>query len=253
MRASLLLSVSVLVTLAPGCKGKPPTDQVPDPKKVEKPGSGSATPPVENAWTPAQQKDIVLPDRTGSAPLKTTAPITAAKLATLSELTFPEWDHETQPPGPQIRVRFTTKSRPFIMATVVVSACDGTKNCPPMDLAQWKLPENAALLHYAFNKDMQALKGAVTDVGSLDFFGQKMIFEYHLGEATRQDENQNTGATYGHAYTLFWNDGVNQIHVTAEYRDLAPVSQEALGQIVPRANFEQIARAFMDYYTHAWL
>jgi hypothetical protein len=149
-------------------------------------------------------------------------------------------------------VRFTTKSRPFVMVTVVASPCDGTTSCPPMELDTWKAPENAAMLNFARNKDMQALKGAVLEAGTVDFNGQKMIFEYHLGETTKADENQNTSATYGHAYTMFWNDGVNQIHVTAEYRDMAPVSQEVLGKVVPRAQFEQIARAFMDYYTHAW-
>ncbi len=247
MRAPLFLVALAIL----GCKGKPPPEQKPDPKKVETPGSDKV-PPVDNAWTPAQQKDIVLPEGSASAPIKTTVPLSPEKMKTLAALKFNEWESEPQLQGPkQMKVRYTTKSRPFIMVTVVAAPCDPV-TCPALDLDTWKRPEHEAIFHYALNKSMQAVKGAVLESGMADFYGQKMVYEYHLGLTTKLDENSNTSATFGHAYTLFWNDGVNQLHVTAEYRDLSPVSQEALAELVPRKTFELITRAYMDYFSHAW-
>jgi hypothetical protein len=55
-----------------------------------------------------------------------------------------------------------------------------------------------------------------------------------------------------HAYTLYWNDGQNQIRVVAEYKDDPLLNKEAMAKEVPRADLENVAKAFMDVYTQAW-
>jgi hypothetical protein len=57
---------------------------------------------------------------------------------------------------------------------------------------------------------------------------------------------------FSHAYTLYYNDGQNQIRVVAEYKDDATDSKEAMAKLVPKDDLEAVAKAFADVYTQAW-
>jgi hypothetical protein len=58
--------------------------------------------------------------------------------------------------------------------------------------------------------------------------------------------------SWSHAYTLYYNDGQNQIRVVAEYKDDPLITKEAMAEQVPRTDLENVAQAFMDVYTQAW-
>jgi hypothetical protein len=146
-----------------------------------------------------------------------------------------------------------TKSRPFIEMTVTIVPCSVVA-CLPMELDKWKA-DMAEPLMTLFNTCCANLKnqpGTVIDTGSIDFFGKPMMFAYHLGQTSRADENDNPKTTYGHAYALFYNDGIMSIRVVTEYSDLPMKDVATMASVVPRDTYEKITRAFMDKYTHEW-
>jgi len=53
------------------------------------------------------------------------------------------------------------------------------------------------------------------------------------------------------ALALYYNDGVNQIRVVAEYKD-DPMSLEGLQKIAPKDDLAMLALSFLDVYTHEW-
>ncbi|MBA3540146.1 MAG: hypothetical protein H0T79_11005, partial [Deltaproteobacteria bacterium] len=146
-----------------------------------------------------------------------------------------------------MEVRYTTKIRPFIAATVSIAPCF---DCIPMDLEKWKAKEPA--LKALWPKELWTQPGSIFEPGVYDFAGQPMISIYQLGQVSKLDENENPDATYGHAYILHYNDGINSIRVVAEYRDMPMRGVEALGRVIPRESFEKLAQSFMDAFTHAW-
>ena len=60
------------------------------------------------------------------------------------------------------------------------------------------------------------------------------------------------GFSYTDAYFLYYNDGVNTIRVVAEYKDDPRETKEKMAEAVPKSDLENVARAFMDAYVHAW-
>ncbi|MCX5743853.1 MAG: hypothetical protein NT062_15285 [Proteobacteria bacterium] len=243
----LFLSCAIVV----GCKGKPTTED-PPPAKVTKVGSsgssgGSAGSGSAGSGS-AANADMVLPPATGQPPVKTTAKLDEAKLKKLGDLTFESWSSVVRAQTASgVDVRHTTKARPFVQVTVSIAPCF---DCLPMELDKWKAKED--VLKQIFPKNLVGQPGVVFESGAVDFHGQPMIWTYQLGLTTKQDENDNTKATYSYAYALYFNDGLNAIRVVSEYKDLPPASVAAMQQLVPREHLELSAKAFMDNFTHAW-
>jgi hypothetical protein len=61
----------------------------------------------------------------------------------------------------------------------------------------------------------------------------------------------NPIGAFSDAYALYYNDGVNQIRVVAEYKD-DPTTREDMLAIAPKEDLERLAKAFLAAYTHAW-
>ena len=65
------------------------------------------------------------------------------------------------------------------------------------------------------------------------------------------DDTGQPQGSYSNAYVLYFNDGINQIRVVAEYKDDA-MSREDMLKVAPREDLEKLAKSFLDAFTHAW-
>ncbi len=243
MRNTLLLLVIALTA----CKGKPVSHGA---------GSGSSAAVGSasmGALVPQKSKDvapdIVLPHSDGSAPIKTTAPLTADKLKTLSDMQFAGFLRSPRAVGDtSLEIEHKTDSRPRVMALVSISTCGSA--CTPMDLDAWK-PKTDEL--------KKATLGALADVpdtvfelGATEVNGAKAIYTTELGQNFTKDEDGNTTGTFLYGYNLYFNDGVNQIKVAAEFKDDPMATKEAMAKLIPRGDLEKVAKSFVDIYTHRW-
>ena len=59
------------------------------------------------------------------------------------------------------------------------------------------------------------------------------------------------GGSFANAYVAYYNDGINEIRVVAEYKD-DPVDVAKMKQLAPKDDLRALALSFMDVYTHAW-
>jgi hypothetical protein len=57
---------------------------------------------------------------------------------------------------------------------------------------------------------------------------------------------------YSDAYTIYYNDGINQIRVVASYADDAVPGIDQLLALAPQEDLEKLAVAFASYYVHEW-
>jgi hypothetical protein len=226
------LIAALLVTTA-ACKGKP--EHRPPPQNA-----GSSAPPAGSGQV---APDLELPKGTGMPPVKTTAPITVEKMQELKNLTFPGFKAEMKQLDAKqgFEVKHLTNDHPKIAATITLQPCF---DCLPMDLAKWKERTEALKLFI-----LPALKNQPDtefEVGQTELNGAPMIYTYQLGYYMGPE-----GGGYTNAYVLYWNDGVNQARVVADYKD-DPATKETMKKLVPKSDLENVAKAFMDTYTHAW-
>jgi hypothetical protein len=221
-----------LLALAVGCKGKPKHQNPPTNLAG---GSGSSAPKTA--------PDIVLPAGPGTPPDKTTKPLDIEKLKKLSQMTFPGFQIEPRAASEKVlELRQKTEDHPKIWATVTIQPCF---DCVPMDLPKWK--EKTDSLKLFLTDELKSAPDTVFEVGATDLHGAPMIYTYQLA----QFAGSGHGA-YSHAYCLYYNDGINSIRVLAQYKDDPMATKEAMAQAVPRTDLENVAKAFVDVYTHAW-
>ena len=90
------------------------------------------------------------------------------------------------------------------------------------------------------------------EVGETTLDGAKAIYTFQLGQSFKTDEDGNTTGGLTYAYILYYNDGVNQVRVVAEYKDGPMKTKEAMMASVPRTDLVRVATAFADIYAHAW-
>jgi hypothetical protein len=231
-----LLIVTLLAAV--GCKDKP---------KRKAPPTNPSTPTATPGGSPGQQApDLELPHSAGGPPTKTTKPHTKADYEKLAKLEFPGFARLVRTVGEKaFEVRQVTPGHPRLWATVTIQHC---LDCVPMDLEKWK----------AKTEDLKVLLGPLKDtpgvqfdVGGTHLNGQPVMYTYQLGEgASKGDE----GGAHGHftnAYAIYYNDGVNQIRVVAEYKD-DPKPIAELKKITPKEHLQMLALSFLDVYTHAW-
>ena len=73
-----------------------------------------------------------------------------------------------------------------------------------------------------------------------------------MGWSFGPDDHGQPGGTYSDSYTLYYNDGINQIRVRADYADDAMASARAMLALAPEQDLAQLAVAFLDFYVHEW-
>ncbi|MDB4957854.1 MAG: hypothetical protein JWO36_5423 [Myxococcales bacterium] len=227
-----LALVSALL-LALGCKGKPKHQD--PPANAEKPGSGVASPkPIP---------DLVLPAGPGTPPLKTTKPLGPETFTKLAELKYPGFlPQQTLKSDTGFEMRQKTEDHPVLWATITIKPCDA---CLPMELPKWEDKKDS--LKVLLMPELKDRPETEFTVGQTDLHGQPMIWTHQLGYYMGPE-----GGAFTNAYVLYYNDGVNQVRVVAEYKD-DPASKENMLKLAPKQDLENVAKAFMDVYTHAWL
>jgi len=175
-------------------------------------------------------------------------PFNKARGSKLAELKFPGFEPRVRSLTEKLLdVRHLTEARPKIAATVTIQPCFA---CLPMDLDRWK--DNVDGLKMLVQPELRDRPDTQFDVGQTDLHGAPMIYTYQAAQLIGQDENKNSVAAWTDAYALYYNDGVTQIRVVAEYKDDPPGSKDQMLATVSREGLEKVAKAFADAYTHAW-
>lgn len=260
MRTVVVLS---LLSLAIGCKGKPKHQE--PPTNLVTPGSGSA----KGSGGEKAAPDIQLPRGNGSPPVKTTAAVDSATLDKLQAMTFKGFEVKPHGRTPyMMEVRQITEDHPRIWATVTIGACakEGLGECPAMTLDTWKA-KSKELKATLMAEELRDLPDTVFEIGTTTINGAMFIYQYQLAQSSMAPQQPPTAGSgsaakapaynpghlaFSHAYTLYYNDGHNQLRVVAEYKDDATESKEAMAKLVPKQDLEAVAKAFADVYTQAW-
>jgi hypothetical protein len=223
-----------------GCKSKPK-------RKAPPPNVGSAaqaTGSGSGVMRPAP--DLILPRGDGTPPKKTTKPHTKEDYERLAKLEFPGFTKEQRTIGDNVfEVRQKTKDHPRLWATVTVQHC---MDCIPMELPKWKAKEDDLKVVMGKLKDLKT--GVESELGETELYGAKIISHYYIGYGTAPGEGGGE-TTFGNVYVAYYNDGVNQIRVIAEYKD-DPTTIENMKKLAPKEDLRGLALSFLDAYTHAW-
>jgi hypothetical protein len=226
--------------LTGGCKDKPKRKAPPTNVGSAATGSGSGS----GGMRPAP--DLILPrSADGGPPKKKDKPLEKADFEKLDKLEYQGFTVEHRTVGDKVlEVRQKTKDHPRLWATVTIQPC---LDCIPMDLTKWKAKEEELKVIMGALKDV---KGVESELGSTELGGATIIYHYYIGFGTKSGEGGGE-TMFGNAYVAYYNDGVNQIRVVAEYKD-DPATVENLKKLASKEDLRALALSFMDVYTHAW-
>jgi hypothetical protein len=194
---------------------------------------------------------VVLPKSPDAPPVATHAPLGRAELDRLAALAFPDFERQDRASGADfVEFRHTTRSRPRLAATVMLAPCSAQRPCPAMDLAAWTGKRSA--LRAELPGELAGDRGTRFEIGARPIGGAPAISTYALGYRTAADDHDQPSTAYVDAYTLYYNDGANQLRVMAHYVDDPVGGVDQLLAIAPPEDLEKIAVAFARYYLHAW-
>lgn len=236
MAVRTLLIVTAL-TAAAGCKDKPTRKAPP-----ANPAEPTATPTAPGAPAP----DLVLPHSAGGPPVKTTKPHTKADYEKLNEMTFPGFGKQERTLGDKaFEVRQVTADHPRMWATITAQHC---LDCVPMELEKWKAKTEDLKVLLG---PLKELPGVTFEVGQTHLNGAPVIYAYQVGEGSSDGGAGGADRHFTNAMALYYNDGINQIRVVAEYKD-DPKPIEEIKKIAPKEHLMMLALSFLDVYTHAW-
>jgi hypothetical protein len=247
--AVLILVAGSLIGAA--CKGKPKHRPPPENLGTVDPNSKPTKSPNTEA------PDITLPHGTGKPPVKTTEPLPLKKLLELQGRTWKGF--QVQPhainPDKGMEVQHITEDKPKITATITVAPCSEQAvlgACKPMQLALWQADE--AHLKMMIPDELRG--DAKFEVGTVKFHTADLIYTFQVGQTNGTfSKGSNAGMAYvafTYAYILYYNDGVNQIRVVAEYKDAPMASIAEMQKAVAREDLENTAKGFFDAFTALW-
>jgi hypothetical protein len=236
-----------VLALAAACKGTPKHEPAPSNAQT-----GSATAP-----------DIVLPHSDGSPIKPTTAKIDPQTMQRLESMTwrgFNAKSHGFNADKGMLEMQQRTSDHPAIWVVITIAPCNDNAvmvSCLPMELAKWNAEPRYTELKSILPEGLRKQEDTIFEVGTTTLDGAKMIFTYQLGQTASHPGGSGSsfspgGFSYSDAYFLYYNDGVNTIRVVAEYKDDPRESKEKMAEAVPKGDLENVARAFMDAYVHAW-
>lgn len=255
MRATRRL-VALASLLVAGCKSDPPAQQTPE-VVAARPARDAATAalrraPLPASAPPATPTHVKLPRSPSTPPHRTTRPLDRPELDRLSTIEFPDFEREPRGAGERsAEVRHTTATRPKLAVTITIETCDHDRHpCPAMELAAWQArPE---LRQRSLSKELRERPETRFEIGARDVAGGPAIYTYQVGWAFGTDERGQRQGTYSDAYNLYYNDGINQIHVNASYADDAVASAAEMLALAPEEDLEKLAVAFLRFYIHEW-
>lgn len=240
MRTLAIASVFATLIASGACSKGKPTYKAPAPSKVEEPHATAGSAVAD------RKGPLALPTISGKPPVKTTKPLDVATITALAKKTFPGFQIDVRGHTDNaVEIRQKTEDHPKYWATITIQPCSASEECMPMDLAKWQA--NTKVTKQFLPDKLQKAPDTTFQVGTTTLGGQPMIYVYQLGQSFGPD-----GGTYSDAYALYYNDGVNEVRVVAEYKDDPLKTKDDMGRIAPQADLARIAMAFMDVYTQAW-
>lgn len=211
----------------------------------------AAAPPDAPTDAPPEPAHVALPRSPETPPHKTHRPLARRELDRLTKLEFA--DFQRQDHGPAIRaayVEYMTKTRPILGVTVRIEPCGrGLQACRPMILPRWTMAR--AQLKQSINPVLAARADTRFDIAARPLTGATAISTYALGAYFGKDDKGLTGV-YTDIYTLYYNDGVNQIRVSAAYLDDPVGGIDQLLRLAPPDDLDKLAAAFLNYFIHEW-
>jgi hypothetical protein len=248
MRGVVALSC-LCAALGPGCQSS---------KRA--PGAGSAATGASGAsaasGAPGTMKvpegeHVMLPRSPAGAPVATHHPLDRAALDRLAATSFSDFERQDRASGADfVEFRHTTRSRPVLAATIVLAPCNAQHPCPAMDLAAWTAQRTALLAELP--AELAQRPETRFEIAAHPIGGAPAISTYALGYHAGNDDRDQPSTTYVDAYTLYYNDGANQLRVMAHYVDDPVGGVEPLLAVAPPEDLERIAIAFASYYLHTW-
>ena len=93
---------------------------------------------------------------------------------------------------------------------------------------------------------------SIFELGTSAIAGVPIISIYQAGHHFGKDESGNLGGAHSHAYTVFYNDDHNVLHVTVSYTDHPKNTLAEMVNVLPRDFLAKTAIAFLDAYGQAW-
>jgi hypothetical protein len=222
-RTALIASLLFVLTAACQDKAKAPA---PAPTGPVAPAGGSAAPAPTAGPLP-----------------KTHAPLDEAVVKKLAALTIPgDKPKVNTSSAKELDVMHLSVARPQVAVWFNVKPCTA---CIEPDLAKWRAQTDQ--LKAFFPPVIRDLPSSIFEVGAATVAETPMIYTYQVGYAS-----STKGATYSHAYVLYYNDGVNTFRVMAEFKDDWPRDQETMVNLIPRAELERQAAEAMTTYVRAF-
>jgi hypothetical protein len=241
VRTFLAVSLFALIATT-GCKSKPQRKE--PPPNV---GSAAATGSGSGSGGPKASPDLILPRADGTPPKKTEKPLAKPDYERMALLDYPGFAKEIRTVGDNVlEVRHKTKDHPRMWATVTIDHCF---DCVPMDVEKWKAKADALKTELGALKDSKDLE---FEVGETKLNGQSIIYRYAVGAGNGSASEGGADYSFVDSYAAMYNDGVNQIRVTAAYKD-DPVGTADLKRIAPKEDLRALALSFLDVYTHEWV
>jgi hypothetical protein len=248
MRTALLVAIALA-----GCKGKPKHRPPPSNLTQVDPNAKPSTTPSTEA------PDIVLPHGNGKPPVKTTEAIPLKTLLAIQQTTYRGFQNQPHAINPErgTEVSYLTEDKPKIAVTITIAPCSDQAvlgTCLPMNLSAWTT--KTAELKKLIPSDLRDLPDTKFEVNNTKFHDADLISTFQLGQTTG---TKSTGSAaglayiaYTYAYTLYYNDGYNQIRIVAEFKEDARPSLAEMVAEVPRSDLQNTALAFFDATTQLW-
>jgi hypothetical protein len=216
-------------------------------------GSGSATAPGSSAAVaPAHVK---LPRSPSTPPHRTSQPLDRAELDRLAAFEFPDFERTPRRGGANaVEVQHVTATRPKLAVTVTIEPCDAApqaaRPCLAMALDTWRA--RGDLRERSLIKSLAARPDTRFDLGATTVAGTPVIYTYQVAWWFEKDEHDQPTGSYSDAYNLYYNDGSNQIRVTAGYADDVVGSKAEMLALAPEEDLAKLAGAFLSFYIHEW-
>jgi hypothetical protein len=215
------------------------------PSKIEEAPTNAET-PTPGPSPLANRTRIALPPVSGKPPIKTTGVLDQEMMNKIGEPSFEGW--EKIPHGGlngHVQVRHETKEHPIVRVEITIDPCKDA--CTPMELAKWQdSTKQVEIKTKLLTQKLAAAPDTVWDLGQTQLNGVTMIYAYGLGQVF------NNGGVFANMYALFYNDGVNEMRVIAQYSDDPMRDKELMATNVPREMLERLAKTFMDVYGQIW-
>ncbi len=255
-------------TLAFGCKDKQaaqtkPADSGSGSGSGSAVGSATIEEPIGSGAAPEVLggKPLVLPKLLGDEAAKPVdSPDKPLPQATYEKLAAPDYigfkKELLAASDKSLEVVYVTEEKPRLLITVKAW------HCPQGEMIKKAAEEATCYSKEEWLKRGDAIKAAMggglgtsadteLELGTFDVGnGAEALTRYQIGYVKSTEEGGGFATTNN--YIIQFHNGVNQLRVSAQYKDDPPASKADLAAMAPKEDLKQIARSFFDVYGHAW-